>query len=237
MNGVQSFTFFDGYFEAIKDLNDKDKKDVLLAITEYVIEGKEPNYKGIKKSLWALIKPTLDKSIVRSKAKQNKNKLKSKQNQNEIKTKSNQEENEIKSEQCPLLEKEKEIEVEIEDINSSCSSNNNYSAEREKEEQQLQQLFINCTSSTNLQAISECISYLDDFPFEVIEIALKKTSEKNGGWKYAKTILQNWIGSGIKTVEQVQAEEINFKTSKSKQDKFEYTQNSNINDFEKLYDN
>ena len=86
--------------------------------------------------------------------------------------------------------------------------------EKQKKEQQLQQLFIKCTSSTNLNAIEECISYLDDFSYEVIEIALKKTSEKNGGWKYAKTILQNWLNAGIKTIEQIQSEELNFKNNK-----------------------
>jgi ATP-dependent protease HslVU (ClpYQ) ATPase subunit len=157
---INSFTFFDGYYEAISELNDKDKKDILLAIVEYVFAEKEPNLDGIKNALWVLIKPSLDISKTRSKAKQNKIKTKSNQNQNEIKIKSNQN-------LCPLLEEEKEIEVEIED-NNSCSSNNNYSAEREKQEQQLQQLFVNCTGSTNLQAISECISYLDDFPLKVI---------------------------------------------------------------------
>lgn len=98
-------------------------------------------------------------------------------------------------------EKEKEIDVVV-----------------EEKQQQLQKLFINCTSSTNLNAIQECISYLDDLPYEVIEIALKKTSEKNGGWKYAKTILQNWLKAGIKTIEQVQAEELNFKSNKGKKE-------------------
>ena len=48
-------------------------------------------------------------------------------------------------------------------------------------------------------------------PYEVIEIALEKASEKNGGWKYAKTILQNWTKSGINTIEKVKAEELSFK--------------------------
>lgn len=86
----------------------------------------------------------------------------------------------------------------------------------EEEQQLLQQKFIKCTGSTNLNAIEECISYLDDFPYEVIEVALKKTSEKNGGWKYAKTILQNWLKAGIKTIEQVEAEELNFKNKNQK---------------------
>lgn len=86
----------------------------------------------------------------------------------------------------------------------------------EEQQQLLQQKFIKCTGSTNLNAIEECISYLDDFPYEVIEVALEKTSEKNGGWKYAKTILQNWLKAGIKTIEQVNAEEINFKNKNQK---------------------
>lgn len=98
------------------------------------------------------------------------------------------------------IEKEKEKEIDVDVV--------------EEKKQQLQKLFINCTSSTNLNSIQECISYLDDLPYEVIEIALKKTSEKNGGWKYAKTILQNWLKAGIKTIEQVQAEELNFKSKK-----------------------
>lgn len=83
---------------------------------------------------------------------------------------------------------------------------------------ELQKKFIECVGSTNLNAIQECISYLDDLPYEVIEVALIKSSEKNGGWKYAKTILQNWLAAGIKTIEQVKAEELNFK-NKGRKDK------------------
>jgi len=37
-----------------------------------------------------------------------------------------------------------------------------------------------------------------------------------GGWKYAKSILQNWLNAGIKTIEQIQAEEIQFKNKGKK---------------------
>lgn len=46
-------------------------------------------------------------------------------------------------------------------------------------EEYLQKRFIECTSSTNLNSIEECLSYLNDLPVEVIEIALIKTSEVN----------------------------------------------------------
>lgn len=83
-----------------------------------------------------------------------------------------------------------------------------------KEEKLLQESFIKCIGSTNLNAIDECISYLKDLPFEVIERALLKTSEANGGWKYAKKILNDWVKDGINTVEKVKTEELNFKNKK-----------------------
>lgn len=101
---------------------------------------------------------------------------------------------------------------------------------RKDVEEKLQQKFIECIGSTNLNAINECISYLDDMPYEVIEIALLKTSEKNGGWKYAKTILQNWLNMNINTVEQVKAEELKFKNKIEKPKEIKQT---NYNNYEK----
>jgi DnaD/phage-associated family protein len=66
----------------------------------------------------------------------------------------------------------------------------------------------------NLQAISECISFLDKLPYEVINVALTKTSEKDGGWKYAKKILNSWVAKKIDTIEKIETEELNFKASK-----------------------
>lgn len=105
--------------------------------------------------------------------------------------------------------------------NKNEKNDKNDKNKKEVVEEKLQQLFIKCTNSTNLNAIEECISYLDDFSYEVIENALKKASEKNGGWKYAKAILRSWQLAGIKTIEQVEAEEKNFKKSKDTGDDLE----------------
>lgn len=107
--------------------------------------------------------------------------------------------------------------METETATETITINNNIN-----EEEKLQKLFINCIGSTNLNAIEECISYLDDFPYEVIEVALKKTSEVNGKWNYAKKILQDWLKTGIKTIEQVQAEEFNFKNKGKKTNQKEW---------------
>ena len=85
----------------------------------------------------------------------------------------------------------------------------------------MQKKFIECIGSTNLNAIDECLSYLKELPLEVIEIALKKTSEVNGNWKYAKKILNSRIGLKINTVEKVKTEEINFKSKNKPRDETE----------------
>ena len=71
----------------------------------------------------------------------------------------------------------------------------------------------------NENAISECIAYLDNLPFEVIEYVLKKTSGiSNPNWNYADTILENYYKKGINTLEKVRAEEIKFKKKKKKKE-------------------
>lgn len=96
--------------------------------------------------------------------------------------------------------------------NKDNNNNNNiYDANAEK----VQKIIIETIGSTNLTVIQECISYLDDFPIEVIEIALKKTAEVNGKWKYTKTILNNWLKNGINTIEKVQADDLKYKSKKN----------------------
>jgi uncharacterized phage protein (TIGR02220 family) len=99
MNDITGFTFFKNYYEAIEELEEADKKDVLLAIVDYVFKDQEPIFTGVKKICFTLMKSNLDTSKNRSrsarrplknKAKTNKIKTKSKRNQNEIKMKSKQ---------------------------------------------------------------------------------------------------------------------------------------------------
>lgn len=116
MKNVDSFTFFRSYHEALKELSDRDRKSLLVAIDDYVFEDKTPELKGTKKSIWSLIEPHLKVS----KSKAGNARKKSNENQNKIKPKSNQD----NSFDFDLLEKEnkkknknKEIEIESEKEN------------------------------------------------------------------------------------------------------------------------
>ena len=84
---------------------------------------------------------------------------------------------------------------------------------KEEKEEKLQQRFIECLNSFNTNAIDECISYLDDLSFSVIESVLEKTSRiSNPNWGYAKVILDDYVQRKIDTLEKVKADNINYKT-------------------------
>lgn len=84
---------------------------------------------------------------------------------------------------------------------------------KEEKEEKLQQRFIECLNSFNTNAIDECISYLDDLSFSVIESVLEKTSRiSNPNWGYAKVILDDYVHRKIDTLEKVKADNINYKT-------------------------
>ena len=59
---IKAFSFYKSYYEALKEIPEKDKKDIIFAMINYVFEDKKPKLKGINKVFWALIEPNLDKS-------------------------------------------------------------------------------------------------------------------------------------------------------------------------------
>ena len=103
---IDRFTFFRSYYEAINELSERDKKIILVAIVEYIFENKEPEFTGLKKSIWLLIQPHLNIS----KNKSANAKKQSTENQTKIRLKSNNNQNES----TPLSEKKEE---EIEERN------------------------------------------------------------------------------------------------------------------------
>ena len=62
MSKIKGFTFFKSYYESLKNLKEKDKKDIINAMLEYIFEDKNPNFRGIKLTIWTLIEPSLNSS-------------------------------------------------------------------------------------------------------------------------------------------------------------------------------
>ncbi|MEN2765805.1 Lin1244/Lin1753 domain-containing protein [Ornithinibacillus xuwenensis] len=62
----------------------------------------------------------------------------------------------------------------------------------------------------------EMISWINDLGEDMVLLALSRTLERNKtSWGYAKSILQSWNKKNIKTIEQAQAEEVNFQNQQA----------------------
>lgn len=187
----KSFVFYKSFYEAISQIPPENQLEVYNAICKYSLEGKEPeNLSGIASAIFILIKPNIDSSQNRYQAsiengkrggrprKNGKQEAEENQKETQQKPNKNQKETQVKPKQ------NLDYNVDV-DKDEDLDVNKDYDEDVDVESL-LQQRFVECTSSTNLNAISECISFLDDLPFEVIEMALVKTSEKNGRLEICK---------------------------------------------------
>lgn len=107
---IDGFTFYRSYYESIKELSNRDKKELALASLEFMFDEKTPDFKGIKRTAWSLWEPHLRVSLNRSM-----NARKDKSNQNQIKIKSKSKINQNRSNIEEEIEIEKELELEKEE--------------------------------------------------------------------------------------------------------------------------
>ena len=127
-----------------------------------------------------------------------------------------------------------DVDVDVDD-NVDVNVNEDVLLEKEnkEKEEKLQQRFIECLNSFNINAISECISYLKDLPYEVIESVLEKTSRiKNPNWAYAKKILDDYVVRKIDTMDKVATEKEIIKNKESPEENFETIDTSNFTEEE-----
>lgn len=89
-NNVNSFTFYRDYFNLIDTISIRDKKDLLVAITDYVFKDIEPYLSGHNQAIFNTLKSQLNVS-------KNKSNSAKKTNQIEIKLKSNENQMKIKN--------------------------------------------------------------------------------------------------------------------------------------------
>ncbi len=207
-----SFLIYLDYEEQFNLLTDEQIGQLMRAIIKYEKTREIPQLNGIVKMAFSFIKTQLDRDREKYEARCEKNRENAKKggrprkNQKDNLKANGFNENQMDAKK-PDDDKEDEEDNE-EDID------NDLLLKKEKEEK-LQQRFIECLNSFNINAISECIKYLDELPFEVIDYVLSKTSGiKCPNWNYANTILQDYVRRKIDSVEKIQAEESGFKNQK-----------------------
>lgn len=207
-----SFLIYLDYEEQFNLLTDEQIGQLMREIIKYEKTREIPQLNGIVKMAFSFIKTQLDRDREKYEARCEKNRENAKKGgRPRKKQKDNLKANGFNENQMdakkPDDDKEDEEDNE-EDID------NDLLLKKEKEEK-LQQRFIECLNSFNINAISECIKYLDELPFEVIDYVLSKTSGiKCPNWNYANTILQDYVKRKIDSIEKIQAEESGFKNQK-----------------------
>jgi len=87
--------FYRSFYEAIKELPERNQVEVLRAICEFGFDGSEPEISGLSKTIWILIKPNLQanrkkwESGCKAKTKQPKSKTEAKNKQTRSKVEAN----------------------------------------------------------------------------------------------------------------------------------------------------
>ncbi len=209
MNNINGFTFFRNYHDSLNDLPLEDKKEMLVAIDDFIFEDIEPEFTGFKQTIWKLIKPSLISSKSHSRLYQDKTKKKSKK----IKSKSNENQNEIsdilenknKNKEENKKRKEREKEKEEGDIIGTTTTNI-YSF--------LEENFGRTISSLECEKLD---SWIKEFNEEIVRHAIELSVMNNAKkFSYIEGILRNWKASGYKTLEDIKEYEDAIYSSRSR---------------------
>ena len=207
MNNINGFTFFRNYHDSLNDLPLEDKKEMLVAIDDFIFEDIEPEFTGFKQTIWKLIKPNLISSKSHSRLYQDKTKKKSKK----IKSKSNENQNEIsdilenKNKEENKKRKEREKEKEEGDIIGTTTTNI-YSF--------LEENFGRTISSLECEKLD---LWIKEFNEEIVKHAIELSVMNNAKkFSYIEGILRNWKASGYKTLEDIKEYEDAIYSSRSR---------------------
>ena len=199
MAKIYGFTFFNSYYESLKDLETDDRRELLEAIVNYVFDDVEPELAGFKRTIWTLMLPYLTTSKNKSKNAQKE----PKQNQKKNKSKSKTKQKEIND----LLEN-KEIENEKEmKRNEIEKEGENYTSSTTRSIYELiEENFGRPLSPIEFEKIQE---WEKDYDQEIIEYAVRKSVLYNKRtFNYVNGILRNWKTSGLRTLQEIKDAEV-----------------------------
>lgn len=210
-----TFILYTEQKEVIDKLSDEQAGKLIKAIYEYVETGEMPKLDNVLDLVIIPFKQNLDRNADKYEETKKKRSEAGKIGA-EIKK-----QKQAKQANANFANNEQANQAVNVNVNDNVNVNEDVLLEKEKKEKEekLQQRFIECLNSFNVNAISECISYLNDLPYEVIESVLEKTSRiKNPNWAYSKKILDDYVLRKIDTMDKVIAEKEMIKNKESPQE-------------------
>lgn len=207
-----SFIFYRSFYEASKDLKDKDRAKLYDAICEKSLNDKDIQLTGISNSMFTLIKPQIEANNKKYENGKKGGRPKNK-NQNETLGFENQKPKQNQNETTGFendTKKENQNETEAKaNVNAECIMNN--------ENEECKMLNAECQKivrayegniGTIAPASAELLfSYLEDLPVEmIVQAIIIATLSNKKNTRYIQGILNDWIRKGYKTLADIQQE-------------------------------
>lgn len=222
-NTVQSFSIYKEYYDLITLVSRKERAELLLAISEYMFDGIEPELNDNQMKIFNNLKRPLDKSKNKSKnsAKQNENKTETKQNQNEneikskLKQKENDNNNKTKTHQDVIVVvnnntlNNKDNSISKED-NTNEDSNRDRVIGKEEEKEISPDSILDFVEKNYGRSLTpyefEEVNNLVEVHSEPIVLKAYKVAFEQGHNKlsYIKGILKAWKDCGLDTLEKIE---------------------------------
>lgn len=222
-NTVKSFSLYKEYYELITILPKKERAELLLAIAEYMFEGKDPKLNDTQTKIFINLKRPLLKSCSKSrngsKSKKIDNEIETKQNQNEIKieTNKNQNNNEKKSHQDVNVNvvvnnntlNNKDNSISKVDNTNEDSNRDRVIGKEEEKETSLDSIldFVEKNYGRSLTPYEfEEVNNLVGVHTEPIVLKAYKIAFEQGNNKlsYIKGILKTWKDCGLDSLEKIE---------------------------------
>lgn len=233
-NTIKSFSIYKEYYDLITLVSKQERAELLLAISEYMFEGIEPELNDNQMKIFSNLKRPLLKSCSKSKngskSKKIDNKIETKQNQNEIKTKSNENQNEIetKSKQNQNNNEKKshqDVNVNVVVNNNTLNNKNNSNSKNstntedsnrdrvigeEEEKETIPNSIINFVENNYGRSLTpyefdEVNALVKTHSEEIVLKAYKAAFEQgHNKLSYIKGILSTWKDCGLDTLEKIE---------------------------------
>lgn len=204
-NDKESFVFYKSFYEALKDLKEKERLKLYDAICELALNGNETKLTGVSKTIFTLIKPQIFANTKRYENGKKGGRPK-KETSGFVKEKT------IGFENGETKTKPNVNDNVNENVNVNVNANDNVDDSCVDGLTEIIDFYNNNIGMITPYCVEVLNTYAKEMPKDLIILAMKKAVESGKRTiKYIRGILNNWSKKGIKSVIEAEKEDEQFR--------------------------
>ncbi len=211
MEEVNSFVFYRSFFEALNDLKKEDRLAIYDAICDLALNGNERDLSGISKTIFTLIKP----QVIANREKQKNGSKGGRPKKETIGSENKKTIGFSKTKTTGYENKKPNV-----NVNDNANKNDNENVNNNDNVNENDFAVVVDAYEKNIGLITPHIAellrdYLQELPEDLIVLAIQKADEAGKrSFSYMQGILENWVKSGIKTLQDVKKQDEEFRNRK-----------------------